>query len=357
MRGVSLSRLDTDEVPAALEPIARRMIPGAGQAEIRNWTATESGYSTETFLFDLVGVEGPAQSTLPLVFRRPPDYAILPDYDLRRQYLTMQRLAASPVPVPRVRWIDATPDALGTQYFVMDRVGDVISVSDVPSYQETGIYAEADADGRAKLWNGCVDMMAIIHGLRPGDYGLTFLNLAAFGSTPPQRLANFLRYGLNWACGSDTDAGSGSLYPTLKRGLDWLDSHLYEPDHVGLCWGDSRMSNILYRPDFSPVAVLDWEVAYLGDPAADVAWMLMTDWVSSPLEGRVALPGTPSREETIERYQRKTGRPIGNIRFGDVSAPILLAIPLIRLNRKLALDGVDLADICARRLSFILDGD
>jgi aminoglycoside phosphotransferase (APT) family kinase protein len=105
------------------------------------------------------------------------------------------------------------------------------------------------------------------------------------------------------------------------------------------------------------VAALDWEIAYLGDQAADLAWLLMTDWVSSPLPDNAPAPGTPSREETIDRYESAVGHRIGNVRFGDVTAPLLLAVALTRLNRKLAIPGVDLADICARRIEFVLDGD
>jgi aminoglycoside phosphotransferase (APT) family kinase protein len=102
-----------DQLPAALEAIVRERVPGAGRASVANWTPSPGGFSTETFLFDLVGLDD--GESLGLVFRRPPEYQILPDYDLRRQYLVMQRLAASPIPVPTVRWIDATADALGTQ--------------------------------------------------------------------------------------------------------------------------------------------------------------------------------------------------------------------------------------------------
>jgi aminoglycoside phosphotransferase (APT) family kinase protein len=346
-----VSRPTAEELPAALEPIVRQMIPGAHAAKIDNWRATERGFSTETFLFDLVGVEGVGPSALGLVFRRPPEYAILPDYDLRRQFLTMQRLAGSPVPVPTVRWIDAGSEALGTPYFVMDRIDDVVSVSDYPPYQESGIFADADAAGRATLWNGCLDIITEVHRIDPYRHRLGFLDLAAFGSTPPQRLANFLRYAMNWA------SGPGPIRPTFARALAWLDSHLYAPERVTLCWGDSRMSNVLYRRDFTPAAALDWEVAYLGDPAGDVAWMLMTDWISSPFNGHAPAPGTPTREETIERYQRLAGHRLGNMRFSDVTSALLLAVPLIRLNTKLAIEGVDLAGICAQRLEFVLEGD
>jgi aminoglycoside phosphotransferase (APT) family kinase protein len=327
------------------------MIPGAHAAKIDNWQPTERGFSTETFLFDLVGVQDAASGTLGLVFRRPPEYAILPDYDLRRQFLTMQRLADSPIPVPTVRWIDTGSHAMGTPYFVMDRIDDVLSVSDYPPYHQSGIFADADATGRTRLWNGCLDIIAEVHRIDPYRYRLGFLDLAAYGSTPPQRLANFLRYALNWA------TGSAPMHPTFARALDWLDAHLYTPERVTLCWGDSRMSNVLYHRDYTPAAALDWEVAYLGDPAGDVAWMLMTDWISSPFDGHTSAPGTPGRDETIDRYQRLTGHRLGNMRFSDITSALLLAVPLIRLNTRLGIEGVDLAEICAQRVEFVLEGD
>ncbi|EUA84981.1 phosphotransferase enzyme family protein [Mycobacterium xenopi 4042] len=125
------------------------------------------------------------------------------------------------VPVPTVRWIDADGTALGTPYFVMDRIDDVVTVSDVPPYQQAGIFADTDDEGRAALWNGCLDIIAKVHAIDPDRYRLGFLALSQFGSTPPQRLANFLRYALNWA------SGDAPLHPVFTRALDWLDAHLY----------------------------------------------------------------------------------------------------------------------------------
>jgi aminoglycoside phosphotransferase (APT) family kinase protein len=342
-----MTRLAADDLPAALEVIARQRIPNAHAATIANWTPSPGGFSTETFLFDLVGLDD--GGSLGLVFRRPPEYQILPDYDLRRQYLVMKRLARSPIPVPTVRWIDAEVDALGTQYLVMDRIDDVVGVSDVPPYHQAGLFADTDDAGRATLWNGCVDLIAAVHRLDPAEYGLGFLGLPADGG--PQALIDFLRYAVDWAYGGKP------VHPTFTRALHWLDAHVYPPDRIALCWGDSRMSNVLYRPDLSPAAALDWEIAYLGDPAADLAWLFMTDWVSSPLPDNAAAPGTPGRAETIDRYEVAVGHRVGNLRFGDVTAPLLLAVALVRLNRMFAIPDLDLADICARRLAFVLDGD
>ncbi|MGV0811550.1 phosphotransferase family protein [Mycolicibacterium boenickei] len=335
-------RLPADELAAAFEQVARQRIPGASNAKVANWAPSPGGYSTETFLFDLDGLDD--GTSLGLVFRRPPEFQILPDYDLRRQYLVMDRLAASPVPVPTMRWIDADGDELGTQYLVMDRIDDVVGVSDVPPYHQAGIFAETDDAGRATLWNGCVDMIAAVHRLDPQAYRLGFL-----GEFSPAALTRFLRYALGWAYGDKP------IHPVFTRALDWLDAHDYTPERIGLCWGDARMSNVLYRADLSPVAALDWEIAYLGDPAADLAWLLMTDWVSSPLPGNAPAPGTPTRAETIDRYEHAVGHRIGNIEFGDVTAPLLLAVALVRLNRRFDIPGVDLADVCARRIEVVLD--
>lgn len=355
MTSTSPARIAAEELPAALQPILRQRIPGAGAATIVSWAPSAQGFSTETYLLDLEGVD-PAvhqgDSSIGLVFRRPPEFAVLPDYDLRRQYLVMDRLRDSQVPVPRVRYIDADGTSLGTPYFVMDRVEDVVTVCDMPPYHRSGVFAETDDGGRASLWNGCVDLVAAVHRVSLQDNRFRFCDLRRFGSTPPQRLAGFLRYAITWA------TGDAPVHPKLAEALDWLDAHLYTPSAVTLVWGDSRMSNVLYRKDsLSPVCALDWEIAYLGDPAADLAWMFATDWISSPFPERAPAPGTPTREETIARYEDLTKRALTDMRFSDVSAALLLAVPLIRLNRKFALEGVDLADVCAQRIDYVLQGD
>ncbi|WAC54592.1 phosphotransferase family protein [Gordonia sp. SL306] len=341
------ARIAADLLPEALEPIVRRRVRGAGRAVIENWRPAAQGYSTETYLFDLVGVDDGDDDSVGLVFRRPPERPVLPDFDLRRQYLTMDRLRATDVPVPTMRWIDAPGTDLGTPYFVMDRIDDAVTVSDVPPYHQAGIFADADAAGRAELWSGCVDVIASLRAVDPAARRLGFLDLRAFGSSAPQRLAGFLRYAIEWA--------SGSTAPRKEfiDALDWLDGHLYEPEHVGLCWGDSRMSNVLYNNEFDVVAALDWEIAYLGDPAGDLAWMLTTDWISSPFPDHAPAPGTPSTEETLDRYRRRTGLRLDHMRFAHVAAGLLLAVPLLRLNEILDLGDVDLAEICIERLDHV----
>ena len=112
-----MARPAADEIAALLEPIVRKRIPGADAARIVNWRGTDRGFSTETFLFELESDDaGGAPTTLKrLVFRRPPQVSIFPDYDLLRQVLVMNRLQRTRIPVPTVCWLDRDDDAVGVE--------------------------------------------------------------------------------------------------------------------------------------------------------------------------------------------------------------------------------------------------
>lgn len=142
--------------------------------------------------------------------------------------------------------------------------------------------------------------------------------------------------------------------------MKWLGDNIYEPEHLVLCWGDSRLSNILYGPQFEVAAVLDWEIAYIGDHEADLAWMLFVDWACSEYEGVPRLDGTPTREETVDRYEQLSGRTVRNLRYNEVLAAVELGIPISRLETRLRNEGLltgdfDLAGFCVERIRQLLD--
>lgn len=106
--------------------------------------------------------------------------------------------------------------------------------------------------------------------------------------------------------------------------------------------------------------MLDWEVAYIGDHEADLAWLLFVDWACSEYEGVPPLDGTPRRDETIERYERLTGRHVRNLRYNEMLAALALACPLLRLEAKFRNDGLvtddfDLVGFCVERIRQLLD--
>lgn len=332
-----------DHLPRLLEPVIRQRIPGARRAEITGWQRAAQGFASDTYLFEVTGIDG-THAPLGLVFRRPPEVPLFPDYDLRRQFLVMARLAGTGLPIPRVRWIDTDPTALGSPYLLMDRIEGGRTPSDVPPYHEAGMYFEAAPAERTTMWWGCVDTQAAVHRLDPAALRLDFLRLPKFGSHPVEQAVNYLDWALHWA--------APRVPATIERAVGWLRDHRYDPEHVTLCWGDARLSNILYDRDYAVLGALDWEVAHLGDHEFDLAWLLLTDWVSSEYLGRTPLPGTPDRAEVIARYQAATGWPVRNLRFNEILGAVLLSVALLRISTYLGMG--DLSVVCTARLDLLL---
>jgi aminoglycoside phosphotransferase (APT) family kinase protein len=343
-----------DEIATLLEPIARERIAGADDAHIAHWRAADRGLSTETYLFDLQndGPDGPI-TVKQLVFRRPPTVTLYPTYDLLRQVLVMNRLQETSIAVPTVLWLDRDDRELGTPYFVMEQLPTIGSPGDWPSYHVEGVYFDATADERATMWWGCVQAIADIHALDWTRLRLDRLLMPRLGPRPLEQVVNFCSELLEWT-------SEGSPRQEFVAAIKWLRDNMYEPEHLALCWGDSRLSNILYGPQFEVVAVLDWELAYIGDHEADLAWLLFLDWACSEYQGVERLDGTPSREETIARYEDMSGRRIRNLRYNEVLAAVELGIPISRLETRLRTDGLligdmDLIGFCVERIRQLID--
>jgi len=347
------SRPAADEIAALLEPIARQRIAGAADARIANWCAAERGLSTETFLFDLEQDADDGPTTVKqLVFRRPPDVSIFPDYDLTRQVMVMNRLRDTAIRVPIVCWLDRDSTDLGTPYFVMEQLSTIGTASDFPSYHSQGLYFDATAENRSTMWWGCVQAIADVHALDWRSLRLEKLLMPRRGELPLEQVVAYCDELLRWGP------------PECSRrefvdAVEWLRDNIYQPEHLVLCWGDARLSNILYGPDYEVTAVLDWELAYIGDHEADLAWLLFVDWACTEYEGVPRLDGTPSREETVDRYEQLSGRTVRNLRYNEVLAAVELGVPVSRLENRLRNQGLltgdfDLAGFCVERIRQLL---
>jgi aminoglycoside phosphotransferase (APT) family kinase protein len=338
-----------DALVAGAQAEVRRRLPGAATATIQNWRPADRGFSTETYLFEVGGIEH-ADRVLPLVLRRPPAVSLFPDYDLRRQVLVMQRLAASPLPVPTVRWFDPDGGAVGGPYFVMDHIESIGAPSDVPTYHQSGLYLDATPAQRTGMWDACLRMIASVHEVDWRAAGLSFLAPGRNSDAQPSpgaALVDYLDRALHWA--------DPRPPASLEAAIAYLRAHLHDSDPPVLCWGDARLSNLLFDRDLDPVAVLDWEISYLGDHEADVAWFLFTEWASTVPDGIEPLEGTPGRDWVLDRYETLTGLPLRRLHYNEVLAPLLLSVPLTRLGATLDLgDDIDLTGFCCRRVDELL---
>ncbi|MDM7999512.1 MAG: phosphotransferase [Dehalococcoidia bacterium] len=330
---VSRSRANLEELQQKLVPYLQSKMPDAKGITVLNMKAPESGFASETFMFTLQYEEGGKHHSKEMVFRRPPLLAVFPDYDLRRQFLVMQRLQGTGVPVPRVFWrVEQDEGILGTPFYIMERLPGM-TPPDFPLYHSAGIYHDASPQKRAKMWWGSLEGIVKVHQVDWRKQRLHFLGAPKGGTSTIDGLLDYFDSMLKWVA-------KGEPQPVLEYAIKWLRENHYVPERITLCWGDCRMPNTLYDADGNVVALLDWEFSYLGDPVSDLAWFLFLDWHSSEAYGIPKLEGTPSEEETIRRYEELTGWKVKNLLFNQVLAPLRLGVPLVRLYKNLRSMGV-----------------
>jgi putative sterol carrier protein len=153
----------------------------------------------------------------------------------------------------------------------------------------------------------------------------------------------------------------GPTQPTLDAGLAWLRAHAFVPRRVTLCWGDARMPNLMFRDDHV-VAVLDWEMAFLGDPEADLGWWCFLDWANNEGYGAPHLAGIPRRDETVARYGELTGHPVEHARWHEAFAAFRYGVIMARVATRLRAIGATVPsedfetnNVCTQALARLLE--
>jgi len=126
----------------------------------------------------------------------------------------------------------------------------------------------------------------------------------------------------------------GPPQPVLEAALGWLRDHAYVPRRVGLCWGDARLPNLIFRDD-AVAGVLDWEMAFLGDPEADLGWWIFMDWATGEGYGFPRLEGFPGAEETVRRYAGIAGLPVEHPEYQEIFAAFRFGIIMARIALRL----------------------
>jgi aminoglycoside phosphotransferase (APT) family kinase protein len=164
-----------------------------------------------------------------------------------------------------------------------------------------------------------------VHALDVAALGLDFVDQPGYGPTGlRQRLAYYEHY-LDWAY-------TGSV-PVAQAALAWLRKHRPAEDSAPvLLWGDSRIGNIIYSGG-QPAAVLDWEMATLGQPEEDLAWFLLLDRHHSEGVGVPRLAGFPDAAQTIDRYQQLTGRTLAHMDYYEVLSALKFAVVMARIGQ------------------------
>jgi aminoglycoside phosphotransferase (APT) family kinase protein len=311
------------------EWLAKRM-PDARELQIGDLAGpATTGFSNDTLLFDLSWQEAGAPRSQGLVARiKPTGYQVFPAYDLSLQYRVMEILGEqSSIPVPRMFWMEEDESVFGAPFYVMERVEGRIP-SDNPPYHTSGWLQEAEPAEREAIWWSGFDTMAELHRLDWRKLGLEFLETPDPGETHLEKQLRYYQRYLEWATRSRRN-------PTVEKGLEWLWANRpQEPEPVGLVWGDARIGNMIFR-DGRCVAVLDWEMATLGNPEQDFAWALFLDRHHSEGVGAPRLEGFPSREATLARYEEKRGLTVEHFHYYEVFAAVRFGVIMMRIGQQL----------------------
>lgn len=350
--------MDLSEAQSRITKWLEGRLPAASNVSLTNLERSGAGLSNETFLFDATWEEGGKKVSHGMVLRCPPQsYPIFPEYDLSRQFRVMEILKKAGIPVPTVMWLEEDAKVLGSPFYVMNKLRGIVP-PEYPPYHSFGMYFNATPEQRAKMWWASLENMARVNTLEWERLGFSFLGVPGTGTDPVDRRIEYLDNYLNWA-----KEGPDDSQPILEASIKWLNKNRYEPAQVALCWGDPRLPNTMYdEASLDLVAILDWEMAYLGDPESDLAWFLLLDWQHSDGYGIPRCEGSPSREETIARYEELTGYKISHLMFNEVLGAVEFGIIMMKIFKNFKKMGIVVPgeatehnNVCTQRLAALLD--
>src|SRR6056297_67642 len=313
----------------------------AEHTEVRppcTWERLTGGHSNLTYqLTDSVGRD--------YVIRRPPLGELLPKaHDMHREFRIIDAL--HPVGIPTARPVGFCDDraVCDRHFYVMGRVGgDAL-------YTATDTAPRLDAGARARVGPSFVEVLAAIHAVDPHDVGLGDLG------RPDGYVARQLTtwYG-SWVASADA-----ALYDDdrVHRLHDVLMSNLPGQGPARVVHGDYGVHNVMVDDGGEVVAVLDWEIATLGDPLADFAYALNAwaepgDDPAARADAPTTLPGFASRDELVEMYAAHTGADLSNLAYYRAfnslkTACILHGVYARYLRGQKSSEGVDLEHLAAR---------
>lgn len=233
------------------------------------------------------------------VLRRPPVGSLRPGaHSMEREWRILTALQTSAVPVPPTAAFCADPSVTGAEFYVMDHVEGVV----VDSAERA---AALPRDARRGLSEEVVATLAHLHEVDPG----------LVGRRPDARPESYVSRQLELWMGQVDGAGSPRTKEIAE--VHSLLSERRPPEKwSGLTHGDFRLGNMLVTEAGKVEAVLDWELWTVGDPLADLGWLVA--WWTLDGDGGWSpgrADGFRSTAELAADYQRLTGRDTSDVHY------------------------------------------
>jgi aminoglycoside phosphotransferase (APT) family kinase protein len=253
------------------------------------------------------------------VLRRPPLGHVLPTaHDMAREYTVLTALAGTSVPVPRTSAFCDDESVNDAPFYVMQKVDGQILRSPADM-------ATLTPDDARRCSEALVDVLVEIHGV---DFPA--VGLSDFGHPDGYLERQVRRWGEQWERSKQREL------PAVDELARRLRAALPESPPPTIVHGDYRLDNTMLAADDPGeiIAVLDWEMATLGDPLTDIGLFLVywkRDEAAATQAGDAAVEtraGFLSRDDVVERYAKQSGRDVTQLDFYEVLASYKLAIIL-----------------------------
>lgn len=240
-----------------------------------------------------------------LVLRMPPRGELLPtSHDVSREYKYLTALTGSDIPVPRPLAFCDDPDVLGSPFYIMERLQGRPLQAGIPPALNT-------IEGRRAVGEAAIDVLARLHAFDWRGHDL------------PGRPGGYLERQIKRWETQLSLTESASRLEGIEQVAQWLRQHLPEDSKTTIVHGDYGLHNMILSSDLPVrvIGVLDWEMATLGDPLADLVWFVR-DWGNensrNPANQITCMEGALSRDEMIARYEEKSGTRLVHRKFYEV---------------------------------------
>ena len=251
------------------------------------------------------------------VLRRPPAAALAPGaHSMEREYQMLRALQDQPVPAPRALGLCTDADVPGAPFLLMEHIDGVSLTDTLPASYPLDTASQAIGDA-------IIDALAALHSVPWREIGLE-----DFGKPD-----GFLeRQVPRWR--AHLERHRVRDLPWLDEVTEWLERERPDGFEPGILHGDFHIDNCLLSPA-PPIrveAIVDWEMATIGDPLLDVG-LFLAFWGTDRPE-RLAMPrvqavsrgpGTPSRAELARRYAERSGRSVEHVHWYSALAFYKLA--------------------------------
>jgi aminoglycoside phosphotransferase (APT) family kinase protein len=292
-RAAEVSRLDRPPLVILENVEAFLDGHGLGSGPVRATRIGEGGGSNFSFLLE--------RDEGRFVLRRPPRPPLPPSaHDMVREARLQLALAPHGIRLPTIRAVCEDEDVIGVPFYVMDYLDGPIVTRDLPPELST-------EEARRRLGLDLVDTLVEIHAVDVHAPGLA--DFIREGSYLERQVRRFTQL---WEVNRTRE-----LSAVVEVGT-WLAANLPDPAPLAVVHGDYRLGNMILDGGDPPRirAVLDWEMGAVGDPRADVGYLLATysepGGAANPLGTSpvTATAGFPSRAELVDRYVEQSGRDV-----------------------------------------------